>query len=102
MKRKYTTQETEEILATWKASPTQETVNNLAAKYNTTRRSIIAKLSYNGVYIKPVYISKSGEVPVSKSELVQELAELFTANELEQLIKLNKVTIKKIIKYILY
>jgi hypothetical protein len=102
MKHKYTIEETNEILSSWKADPTQKTIDFLANKFNTTRRSVIAKLSYNGVYIKPKYVSKSGETPVSKSELVQELSELFTAAELEQLIKLNKTTIKKIIKYILY
>ena len=43
---------------------------------NKSIKSIIGKLSREGVYEKTVYKTKTGEDPVTKKELVEELSEL--------------------------
>ena len=48
----------------------------LAEDLDKSVKSIIGKLSREGVYKKTVYKTKTGEDPVTKKEIVQELAEL--------------------------
>jgi hypothetical protein len=43
-----------------------ETVQTLAVQFGKTVRSIVAKLSREGVYQKAEYVSKTGERPVKK------------------------------------
>ena len=56
-------------------TPTRETVENLAEDLDKSIKSIIGKLSREGVYKKTVYKTKTGEDPETKKEIVQELAE---------------------------
>lgn len=61
-------------------NPTRETVEELAEKLDKSVKSIIGKLSREGVYKKTVYKTKTGEDPVTKKEIVMELAELLEIN----------------------
>jgi Zn-dependent M32 family carboxypeptidase len=56
-------------------NPTRETVENLAETLDKSIKSIIGKLSREGVYKKTVYKTKTGEDPETKKEIVQDLAE---------------------------
>jgi len=62
---------TEEMVASmteaYKANPTRETVDGLAREFGKTTRSIIAKLSREGVYVAQPRTTKSGEAIVAKS-----------------------------------
>jgi hypothetical protein len=60
----------------YRINPSRETVENLAEEMNKSIKSIIGKLSREGVYEKTVYKTKTGEDPVTKKELVEELSEL--------------------------
>ena len=60
----------------YETEPTRETVDALADKLNKSVKSIIGKLSREGVYKKTVYKTKTGEDPVTKKELVEELASI--------------------------
>ena len=70
----YTTEQTAEIVAAYLANPAKGTVEALAVQFGKTSRSIVAKLSREGVYKKAVYVSKTGAKPVRKNEIVCEIA----------------------------
>jgi hypothetical protein len=56
-------------------TPSRETVEELASYMGKSPKSIIGKLAREGVYQKQMYVSKTGEKPVTKIELVKEIAE---------------------------
>ena len=72
----YTEQQVKHMVAEYSANPTRETVENLADELEKSIKSIIGKLSREGVYKKTEYTTKTGEKPITKIELVEELAEL--------------------------
>lgn len=72
--KKYTDEQTQELQEVYSANPSRETVDELAAKYNVTPRSIIGKLSKMGIYQKAEYVPKYADKPVSKEELVLHIA----------------------------
>jgi len=70
----YTEEQTKEIVAAYVAAPTRLTVEQLALEYEKSLKSIIGKLSREGVYQRQSYKTKTGETPVTKEELVNEIA----------------------------
>ncbi len=72
----YTQDQVERMVNLYRINPSRETVENLAEEMNKSIKSIIGKLSREGVYGKTVYKTKTGEDPVTKKELVEELSEL--------------------------
>lgn len=73
-------------------------VEQLAADLDVPVRSIIAKLSSLGVYQKKTYVNKRGEIPIKKSEHIEQIAQLLDCDLelLESLEKVNKVVLKLI------
>jgi len=71
----YSEEVTATIVAAYAANPNMETVKDLAATFNKTTKSIIGKLSREGVYQKESYTTKTGAKPVTKIELVTQLAD---------------------------
>jgi hypothetical protein len=71
------------------ANPTRETVDALAAEFGKTTRSVIAKLSREGVYKAQPRTTKSGAPVISKSQYVNALAAHFGV-ELPTFIKAGK------------
>lgn len=76
----------------------QVPVKQLAQQLDMPERSIIAKLSSLGVYQKKSYVNKRGEIPVKKSEHIENIAGLLDCDLelLESLEKVNKVVLKLI------
>lgn len=72
----YKPEEVEMMKQAYTDNPSRKTVEELAETLNKSIKSIIGKLSREGVYKKTVYKTKAGEDPVTKRELVEELAEL--------------------------
>lgn len=70
----YTPEMTAEMLAAYALAPTPETVKALSEQFGKTTRSIIAKLSREGVYKKAEYVSKNGEKPETKNAIVEQIA----------------------------
>jgi len=64
----------------------------IAKELDVPERSVIAKLSSVGVYQKKTYVNKRGEIPVKKSEHIEQIAELLDCDLelLESLEKVNK------------
>ena len=85
----YTELDTAFMVEKYSAEPTMETVQYLAEKLGKTTKSIIGKLSREGVYKRAVYKSKSGELPITKVELVNNIAENLGL-EVESLVGLEK------------
>lgn len=71
----YTEQITKELIEAYEDEPTRETVEKLAEMYSKSVKSIIGKLSREGVYRREIYKSKTGEVPVTKNEIVNNIAD---------------------------
>ena len=71
----YSEKETASIVEAYSKEPTRETVEYLASRYARSIKSIIGKLSREGVYRREVYVSKTGESPITKVEIVSNIAE---------------------------
>lgn len=69
----YTEDQVSEMTAAYKEAPRAETVQSLANAYGKTTRSIIAKLSREGVYVAKQRVTKSGDAVISKAELVKSI-----------------------------
>ena len=85
----YTDEQTEYIVESYKSNSTMKTVEHLANELGKSTKSIIGKLSREGVYERAVYKSKGGEVPVTKTEIVCNIAENLGV-EVEHLAGLEK------------
>ena len=85
----YTQDQVEMMTNQYRIDPSRETVERLAKELDKSIKSIIGKLSREGVYKKTEYTTKTGEKPVTKLEIVQELAERLEL-ELWQLAGLEK------------
>ena len=70
----YTNDQTEYMVGEYTRKPSRITVDRLAKELDKSPKSIIGKLSREGVYRRSVYKTKTGETPVTKTELVEELA----------------------------
>ena len=71
----YTKEMTEKIVASYSNNPTRETVEELAEHYSKSIKSIIGKLSREGVYKRESYKTKTGEDPITKLDLVANIAD---------------------------
>ena len=99
MTTNYTTEQVSYMIDKYEEAPTRETVEMLANELGKSTKSIIGKLSREGVYQKAIYVSKTGELPVTKKELVVKLSEALDG-DLEQLEGLEKSP-KQELKYLL-
>jgi hypothetical protein len=70
----YTEEQVKHMVEAYKDNPSRKTVDNLAEELNKSVKSIIGKLSREGVYKKTVYKTKTGEDPITKKELVETVA----------------------------
>ena len=98
-KTAYTTEQTAALVEAYRAAPTAETVASFAETFGKSVKSIVAKLSREGVYQKKVYTTKAGAAPVRKEALADELQAVFNLSEAEadSLAKANKTALLKIL-----
>ena len=71
----YTEEQVELMKEQYTRNPSRETVENLAETLDKSIKSIIGKLSREGVYKKTVYKTKTGEDPETKKEIVESIAD---------------------------
>ena len=76
MASNYTQDQVEFMVNQYRLKPDRETVDMLAEELDKSVKSIIGKLSREGVYQKAIYKTKNGEIPITKAQLVEGLAEL--------------------------
>ncbi len=86
---KYTKEQSDEMASRYSLG---SSVKELALHYNVPEKSIIAKLSLMGVYVKKPYLTKNDTVPVLKREYIERIAILLDKDVefLESLEKVNK------------
>lgn len=94
--KNYTDEMVASMVEAYTAQPTRETVDSLANELGKTTRSIIAKLSREGVYQARPRTTKSGEPVVSKAELVSAIASHFDI-EVPTLVKAGKQDLQKLV-----
>ena len=94
-KKNYTEDMVAQMTQTYVANPTRETVDALAKDFGKSVRSIIAKLSREGVYVAQPKVTKSGEPVVRKAELVAQI-ETHYGIELPSLVKATKADLIKL------
>ena len=94
--KNYTDEMVNTMTEQYSANPTRETVDALAEQFGKTTRSIIAKLSREGVYVAQPRTTKSGEPVVSKSELVSTLEAHFGI-EMPTLVKAGKQDLQRLV-----
>jgi len=93
----YTQAMVDSISAAYTANPTRATVDALADEFDKTPRSIIAKLSALGLYVKAERVTKRGEPIVRKDELVAQV-QASIGVELPSLSKMTKVDLQNLIE----
>lgn len=85
----YTAEQTVEIVTAYQAG---ETVEALAERFQKSVRSIVAKLSREGVYKKKEYTTKNGEKVIKKDAHADAIGAILKLpeNDIESLTKANK------------
>jgi len=91
----YTEEMVAKMVATYTAEPTRATVDALAIALGKNTRSIIAKLSREGVYVAQPRVTKTGEPVVRKAELLATIEAHF-GTELPSLVKASKADLQKL------
>lgn len=99
VKTAYTAEQTAELVSAYSANPSANTVSDFAVKFGKTTKSIIAKLSREGIYQKAERVTKTGEPIIKKDSLANELEMLcgLTEAEADSLTKANKTALRKIL-----
>jgi hypothetical protein len=91
----YTPEQTAQMMADYSAGVT---VESIAESMGKTVRSVVAKLSREGVYKKKEYVSKTGEKPVKKDAHADAIGAILklSEGEIDSLTKANKSALKTI------
>ena len=71
----YTPEVTQVIVDSYETDPSMDTVRKLAEIHGKTVKSIIGKLSREGVYQKASYTTKTGAKPITKAEIVAQITD---------------------------
>ena len=92
----YTQEQVDYMKTLYDQEPTRDTVQKLANELNKSVKSIIGKLSREGIYQKTEYLSKTGERPITKKQMVIIIAKELVgdSSRLEGLEKAPKADLK--------
>ena len=97
--KNYSDEMVAEMHSLYEANPTRETVEQLAETFGKSVRSIIAKLSREGIYVSQPRVTKTGEPVVRKAELVAQLEAHFEV-AIPTLVKASKADLQTLISHI--
>ena len=97
--KNYSDEMVAEMHSLYEANPTRETVEQLAETFGKSVRSIIAKLSREGIYVSQPRVTKTGEPVVRKAELVAQIEAHFEI-EVPTLVKASKADLQTLISMI--
>jgi Zn-dependent M32 family carboxypeptidase len=89
--KNYTDEQVSMMVKKYQANPTRDTVDVIAEELGKNARSVIAKLSREGVYVTQPRVTKRGEPIIKKSELVAEVSTILGV-DIEQIATLEKAT----------
>ena len=93
MASSYTEKEVQILHDEYTANPCLEVVDKLSVRLNRPRKSIIAKLVKEGIYVTRGYRTKTGESPITKLQLVRSLEDALDS-KFPGLDKAPKTTLK--------
>ena len=93
----YTAEQTAELVANYAAGTS---VDELALKFGKTVRSVVAKLSREGVYVKKVAASAETVARASRKEEVVLALELAAGTEMPSLHKCTKADLEKLLNFV--
>ena len=93
--KNYTEEMVVSMTEQYNANPTRETLDSLAQEFGKTTRSIIAKLSREGIYKAQPRTTKTGEPVISKAQYVSAINTHFEV-ELPTLVKAGKQDLAKL------
>ena len=98
----YTPEMTVALVKAYKAAPTVETVETFANRFAKSVKSIVAKLSKEGVYVAKTYATKAGTKPVAKEDMATFLGERLNMDEASasSLAKANKKALETIVGFV--
>ena len=71
----YTPEQVEWMSNLYNQTPSRQTVEDIASTLEKSTKSVIGKLAREGIYQKAEYKSKTGEKPITKLQIVSNLAE---------------------------
>ena len=94
----YTEEQVKHMIEAYTDKPDRATVDMLAEELNKSIKSIIGKLSREGVYQKAIYKTKTGEIPMTKNEIINNMA-TFLEIDSSKIMGLEKAP-KQDIKYL--
>ena len=94
--KNYTDEMVAQMPEAYTANPTRETVDALDKQLGKSVRSIIAKLSREGVYVAQPKVTKTGEPVVRKAELVS-VVEAHFGIALPTLVKASKADLQRLV-----
>ena len=94
--KNYTDEMVAQMTEAYVANPTRETVEVLATSMGKSVRSVIAKLSREGVYVAQPKVTKTGEPVVRKQELVVALQDHFGI-AIPTLVKASKADLQRLV-----
>lgn len=96
----YTEAQADELRDAWMKNPVEETKNAYAVKFGKSVRSITAKLSRMGIYVKPERTRKDGTPVEKKNETVTAIGAVLALSpeEADSLTKATRSTLQKIWK----
>ena len=97
--KNYTDEMVETMHELYTAEPTRETVEQLAEDFGKSVRSIIAKLSREGIYVSQPRVTKTGEPVVRKAELVAQINAHFGV-DFPTLVKASKVDLQNLVNHL--
>ena len=97
MPSSYTEKQTKKMIDIYTENPCIETVEKLMTILNRPKKSIISKLVKEGVYVTKTYLTKTGEAPITKLELVRQIEDALDTR-LPGLDKAPKTTLKDLAK----
>jgi hypothetical protein len=100
----YTPEQTSELVNAYKARATDHESGNVvvaefAEKFGKAAKSIVAKLSREGVYFPKEYKTKQGDKPIKKDETADSIGKILglSDGEADSLAKANKTALLKIL-----
>ena len=97
--KNYTDEQVSYMVKEYQANPSRETVDTIAEELGKNARSVIAKLSREGVYVTQPKVTKRGEPVIKKAELVMELCTILGIDhsEIATLEKATKADLQNLI-----
>ena len=99
-KTAYTVEQTTALVAAYVANPVAETVEAFALSFGKTQKSIIAKLSREGCYVKKTTVRKDGTKVEKKDQTADAIGLILRLSEADtsSLSKANRSALQAIFK----